>query len=329
MTAKPQLDLEAVREWLTAYHGPQKPVSELEALDGGYWSKAFGYRLLGDTPTDLVVRFSGQAEGYRIDRQAYQFAASGLPVPEVLAIGEALGQFFAVSRRLSGKFIEVASVEQRSQICSTLSALLAKLRANRFCDSDNKPVVEWYEAPDQGVASWWEWLRLGLGESAQQPLALWRSQLPHYPELEQLFVRTLARIDQLKAHIPERRDLVHGDLLHQNVLVNDDGTEVTGIFSWKCSAFGDFLYDVAWCTLWASWFPALDADDLWQRTFEANDLSPDDLQDAALRHHCYELQIAASHLGWFITSDDETNRRRLMPQLQALLDAGPRSQGLV
>ena len=325
MTAKPQLDLEAVREWLTAYHGPQKPVSELEALDGGYWSKAFGYRLLGDTPTDLVVRFSGQAEGYRIDRQAYQFAASGLPVPEVLETGEALQHYFAVSRRLRGQFIEAAPSEQRLQIGSTLAELLATLRANRGA---NTQPVEWYKASGSGAANWWDWLRLGLGESPQQPLALWRTQLPDYPETQRLFVRTLARIDQLKAHVPERRDLVHGDLLHQNVLVNTEGTEVTGIFSWKCSAFGDFLYDVAWCTLWASWFPALDADNLWRRTLKVKDLRPDDLKDAALRHHCYELQIAASHLGWFITSADETNRQRLIPQLHALLDAGPRRSGL-
>ena len=114
---------------------------------------------------------------------------------------------------------------------------------------------------------------------------------------------------------------MHGDLLHQNVLISDDARSVTGIFSWKCSAFGDFLYDTAWCTLWSSWFEALDAELIWQLALAADDLQATDLEHAAERRHCYELQIAASHIGWFITSNDNVNLRRLTTQLEKLLSS--------
>ena len=44
---------------------------------------------------------------------------------------------------------------------------------------------------------------------------------------------------------PERRDLVHGDLLHGNVLVSPDARRVQAVLSWKCSVRGDFLFDAA------------------------------------------------------------------------------------
>ena len=99
--------------------------------------------------------------------------------------------------------------------------------------------------------------------------------------------------------------------------------EVTAVFSWKCSARGDFLYDVAWCTLWGNWFPAIAQLDLWQRTLNASDLNEDDLKDASLRHHCYELQIAASHFGWFVWTGEDEQLAKLADVVEQVLERGP------
>ena len=134
----------------------------------------------------------------------------------------------------------------------------------------------------------------------------------------------IARFADLLPDCPERRDLVHGDLLHQNVLLSAAATSVSGIFSWKCSALGDFLYDVAWCTLWGRWHPVIGATDVWERTLDAQDLSVPDLHNAAIRHHCYELHIAATHMGWFVKTGETEALRWLLALTQEILDRGPR-----
>ena len=300
-----------INAWLTSYHG--EPISDLQPMDGGYWSSAFSYRLAGQTQRDqqeLVLRLGDSDVGYRIDQMAQRFSSPALPVPEVLDIGAAFDHQFAISRRHFGGFIEVAR-EQRSQsVCASLAKLLGALRSNRVVENTIKANVEWYEPPGKGASSWHDWLRLGVSGNA---------------ETHVLYAPTMRKIEELLPLVPERRELVHGDLLHQNVLISDDeSSQVTGVFSWKCSALGDFLYDVAWCTLWSPWFDVLNADLLWQLTLDAQDLTASDLEHAADRHHCYELQIALSHIGWFITSKDDSNLSRLSHQLEALLDRGPR-----
>ena len=59
----------------------------------------------------------------------------------------------------------------------------------------------------------------------------------------------------------ERRHVVHGDLLYQNVLVSEDASAVTGVFSWKHSIRGDFLWDTAYCTYFSAWYPDIGSAD--------------------------------------------------------------------
>ena len=52
-----------------------------------------------------------------------------------------------------------------------------------------------------------------------------------------------------------------GPLLNRNVLVAGDGSRLVAVFDWGCSAYGDFLYEVAWFTFWAPWHAGLAAID--------------------------------------------------------------------
>ena len=171
--------------------------------------------------------------------------------------------------------------------------------------------------------TWRLWLRGGLVDNPDARVSGWRAKLASDSRLDALFRNCERRIEELLPLCPERRDLVHSDLLHQNVLVADDATRVTAIFSWKCSARGDFLFDVAWCTFWGPWHPGIAAADLWHRTLAAGDLSENDLVNAASRHHCYELQIAASHLGWNAWTGDDEGLAAVADAAEATLERGP------
>jgi aminoglycoside phosphotransferase (APT) family kinase protein len=48
--------------------------------------------------------------------------------------------------------------------------------------------------------------------------------------------------------------------LNRNILV--DATRVTAVLDWGSSIYGDFLFDLAWLTVWQPWYPAWSAVDL-------------------------------------------------------------------
>lgn len=213
-------------------------------------------------------------DGFEADRAAMAYSSPDLPVPEVLDVGDALGGSYAISRRHHGRFLE----DMGPEVAPALNRLLAALRA----------------VPDAGASSWREELLERL--VVDQPPG-WRAKLRAHSEADAVFEAACVRLRELIPSLPERRDLVHGDLLHQNVLVSEDASRVTAVFSWKCSVRGDHLYDLAWCTFWGDLVhPGIAA--AVDRTFTA---------DEAARHHCYELHIGSTHLGWYAWTDDDAN----------------------
>ena len=313
---KPKPNLDTVKQWLTSHLSEQ--VESVNEVSGGFWSSAFSY-VRGER--EYILRLSESPEGFAADAGAMQFACNSLPIPRVIETGEALGAYFALSDRHYGKFLESSPVDQAHEIESTLAFLFASLRAANT-NLDGK--VNWFETESAHKITWHDWLLSGITDNADKHVSGWREKIAANRQVNQIFDDCETAIDRYLPACPERRDLIHGDLLHQNVLISEDAKTVTGIFSWKCSALGDFLYDVAWCTFWGdAWFPTLGKTDLWSRTLSAPDLSSSDLVDAAARHHCYELQIAASHLGWFTWTDDKKGLSAVMSTLERVLARGP------
>jgi aminoglycoside phosphotransferase (APT) family kinase protein len=192
-------------------------------------------------------------------------ARDDLPVPAVLDIGDApFGGVYAISRRHHGRFLEDVQVDEVQRAGPMLQRLLGALRA----------------VPPADGRSWRQWLVDGLVDQPTNPTAGWRTKLAADPDGDRVFRAAEERVRELVDACPERRDLVHGDLLHRNVLVSDDASAINAVFSWKCSTRGDHLFDTAWCTFWGDTFhPGIAA--------AIGGVSEVD----ADRHHCYELQI--------------------------------------
>lgn len=81
----------------------------MEALPGGFWSAAYGYRVEGQ---DLVLRMGTIPQGVDADRGAMAFDAPDLPVPKILAIGEAFNVGYAISERHLGRILEDVRPEE-------------------------------------------------------------------------------------------------------------------------------------------------------------------------------------------------------------------------
>lgn len=312
------VSLDEVARFLRSHHG--REIDGLEGLSGGFWSAAYGYRV-GDQ--DLVARFGQMRDGFAMDHAAMAFRRPGLPVPEVLTLGDAFGGSFAISRRSFGTFLEDVTVADAPDVAPPLQRLFGALRAG---GAPLSSPCSWYPPDaDPATSTWRNWLLAGLVDDPGKTVSGWRTLLAQDAELDRLFERCVARVDELLDACPERRDLVHGDLLHGNVLVDDDRS-IAAVFSWKCSVFGDFAFDAAWCTFWSPWHPGIAAADPW-RLVCAADLDSSDRVDLSVRHHCYEVHIGATHLGWYAWTDDADNVAEAAARVAVILERGPLPDG--
>jgi hypothetical protein len=303
-------------QFLTAKFGT---IMDLEVLSGGHWSSAYSFSV-GDRA--LVARFGVDREWFEADRAAMAFSSRRLPVPDVLDIGDAFGGAYAISQRRFGRRLEDVEPEQSEVAGPMLASLIGALfAAPRHRDLQ----VTWHGSGSNPGVSWRDWLRQRLDDDPNPHLDETNSQLSAHQDVTTVFQTCTSRILNLVERCPERRDLVHGDLLHANVLVTEDARHPTAIFSWKCSVRGDFLYDVAWCSFWSPWHRGIAAADPWGSCQRESQLRSDDEAwvDATIRHHCYELHIGATHLGWFAGIGDLENLQRVVRHLEFILDRGP------
>ncbi|GAA2760790.1 phosphotransferase family protein [Actinopolymorpha rutila] len=293
---------------------------DLEPLSGGSWSSAWAYRAGGE---ELVVRFGPDASWYEADRMAMAFAGPDLPVPEVREVGTtASGRAYAISVRHYGRFLEDTPVEQADAISPTLTRLLVALyRAPAAPDS---PVV-WHQPPS--TQSWREFLLAGLADDPDKLVHGWGAALAEDRELAALSAAVTKRVTDLVDACPERRDLLHSDLLHGNVLVSPDAQRIEAVLSWKCSVRGDFLFDAAWCSFWAPWHPGIAAADPLSGLLRDPGVRAESgaLVDAATRHHCYELHIGFTHLGWNVWTKNQEALAATSRRLAEVLERGPLS----
>lgn len=294
---------EEVAAFLTRHSGGTP--SDLVPLPGGKWSAAWGYRAGGE---ELVVRFGRERSWYEADRMAMAFGGPELPVPRVREVGIApSGQAYAISERHHGQFLEDTPVDRAGAVAPTLTRLLVALF--RVPASPGTP-IRWHPA-GAPVRSWREFV---LG------------QLVDEPKLGALSTAVCDRVRTLIAACPERRDLIHGDLLHGNVLVSPDYRRIEAVLSWKRSVRGDFLYDAAWCSVWGPvFYPGIAAIDPLSALLEDPVVrsDPTALLDAAVRHHCYELQIGLTHLASNLRTWKQHHLTATADLLADLLERGP------
>jgi aminoglycoside phosphotransferase (APT) family kinase protein len=311
------LTVKQVAAFLAERHAGR--IEDLEPLGGGWWSSAWGYRFGAE---ELVVRFGRNMSWYEADQMAMAFTRPGLPVPEVREVGLALDErAYAISVRHHGRFLEDTPVELRAPLASTLTSLLVALYT--VPASADSPVL--WHPPGAPLISWRQFLLDGLVDDPESASYGWSTTLAADPKLAKLSSGVEERIRSLVDSCPERRDLVHGDLLHGNVLVSLGADRIEAVFSWKCSVRGDFLFDAAWCSFWAPWHAGMVAVDPFSDVIASPAVraDPGALVDAALRHHCYELHIGFTHLGWNIWTGNQTELEATVLRLSEVLERGP------
>jgi hygromycin-B 4-O-kinase len=287
-------------------------VTDLSLIGRGEWSTSFSFKKGGKA---FVIRFSDYREDYAKDRIAYSFQAPDLPVPQVTQLGEAFGGYYAISEKLAGTAIDfLDAVETRR----TIPAVFRLLDALRLLDISGSQGYGYWSEDRRGVHTSWkqELLDVTIDPPAKR-IHGWKHRLSETMGLAQ-FSHLQQTLVSLTGCCPEERHLIHSDLLHYNLLVEDG--KISAVLDWGNAIYGDFLYELAWFTFWSAWHPAMDGIDFRK-------LASDHYLDIGLavpnleeRLACYELHIGLDAIAYCSFIGNWSQVKQLFAQAQEIAD---------
>ena len=306
------IDQPTAAAFLTALYG--KALPDVAAIGAGAWSQAYGFSRGGRA---YVVRFGALREDFERDRLAAAFSSDALPVPQTIAIGEALAGYYSITERIYGDFLDTAD---DAQLRSVLPALFRALDAARSVDLSASTGYGGVDGAGNGSHPSWSAVLLDVG---QDPVGHrthgWRERLRLSPYGLVAFDAAYACLAALAPRCPNERHVIHSDLLNRNVFIAGD--RITGVIDWGCLMYGDFLYDIAWLTFWAPWYPAWQGIDLEAEALRHARAIGLALPDADTRLRCYEIQIGLAHFAYNVYLGNWAEYERVVARTLAIVDA--------
>jgi hygromycin-B 4-O-kinase len=300
--SSPKPSLEDARAFLCDLLGSE--IEGIEPLQGGHWSRAFGFRAAG---RDLVARFSQYGEDFQRDRVAGGFSSADLPIPEVLDVGQGLDGYYCVSQRAFGEMLDGLPPGRMRPV---VPAVLRALDGLRGIDH-----AAWIDVLGEPALSWHEQL-LSVDRENERVFG-WHDRMASSPTGDEPYKRALAYLREHVASLPEGSHVVHNDLLHNNVLVAGDS--IVAVIDWGNAIIGDFLYDLAQFTFYAPWFPSMEGIDWLGHAKEHYRTVGLDLTGIDERLRCYEAHLGLSGMAYNAFKGNwaelEANARRTQERL--------------
>ena len=282
-------------------------VDGVELLRGGGWSSAYGFR---SRDRELVVRFGAHRQDYEKDRVAAQWAAPELPIPQVVEIGDAFGGAYAVSHRCFGEGLDALTPARVDAVIANLSGTLHAIRG---IELPGKGFGMWQgERCDAPFESWRDYLVSGKDRDESR-LQDWRRRLAAHRTAQAAFDRGHRVIARLAQACPNARHVIHNDVPN-NLLVSRDN-RISGLFDWGNALAGDPLYDVAWLSFAAPWYPGIDRSRVMT-------LAQDRIygSDVEARLACYEMHLSLDALQYLASADRSDELEATALRTVALLD---------
>ncbi|MCQ6561262.1 phosphotransferase family protein [Paenibacillus mendelii] len=279
-------------------------VQHLVPFAAGDWSKAYSLTLDGK---DRVIRFGAYREDFEKDRVMGKYSSPALPIPVVLEVGEMESGFYAVSERVPGRHLDELNGPEIQLVLPQLLEALYELQTRDLTDTQSVGIWR----PNGTGPSWGSEL-LSVAEPRER-LAGWRERLDGFPREARVFDAGVEKLRQLVAQLPERRGIVHNDLLNRNVLV--DGGRLTGVIDWGNAFYGDPLYDHAWFLYWWPWYPQwqeVDLQEILDRHWKKHGGWPEQFEE---RLRCCLIHIGLDHIAYCAFRDRLEDMRRNAEQL--------------
>jgi hygromycin-B 4-O-kinase len=290
----------------------QAEISDIEPVGQGAWSKAFSFTA---NERRKVIRFSSYGEDFKKDRFSTQYASGTLPIPQIQEIGEEFGLFFAISPFVDGKMIDHLTAEEMRE---ALPALMDLLNALREVDGSQTRGYGGFGADGNAViSSWQEFLTLNPHDSPESRLYGWQEKLSGNKEIEEVYRRGRQRLLDLIPFCPEERHLVHNDLLHENLIMQEN--RVAAVIDWGCALWGDFLYDLAMYTTWQFYYPSMTGIDFIEAARQAFQAKNVPLLYFRERLQCYEIHLLLDSLVYNTWKEDPINLGITVQRMKEIL----------
>lgn len=206
-------------------------------------------------------------------------------MPKILEVGEIEeGLFYAVSERAPGRPLDQFSHAEMDKLMPEVVATLDAIHAIR---------------PAGGGAGHWDTNGMGRftswHEAVESNLHLDDEETTSASFYDDgLAVGLRKEVHAMLKYVPADLGLIHGDYGFNNAL--SDGANITGVIDWDLSAYGDFLFDVAWLDFWVE-------RQGYAETFRQHYLEKGrDVPHFDERVICYKLLIGLGSLGFFARS---------------------------
>ncbi len=291
---------------------------EVEYVGEGAWSRCFGFTHAGG---DLVVRFGRHLEDFQRDRIAARFAGRNLPIPQVIEIDEAFGVWYCISTRATGTPLEQLGAKEWE---TTVPSVLVTLDALRSADiSATSGYGAWGAAGNAGHGSWSDFLAAIADDQPGSRTHGWKQLLADSPCGMKTFDRAFAAMVEAAHAFPGPRSLVHNDLLNRNALATDG--QVTSVFDWGCSIYGDFIYELATFVFWSPWHAAIGQTGMASRALDHYGDMGFDVPNFQDRLRCCALHIGLQHLAYNAYLGDLETLRLTDDRTAEFLDSLPSS----
>ncbi len=284
--------------------------TDVTLIGEGALSKCFAFNM---GHAEMVVRFGRYGDDFEKDRLASRYNAEWLPIPEVVQVGNAFGGFACISTRVPGTPLEDATEAEWVELAPSVVDIMEAIRTVRIPGPDT-----WGRWDPNGVAphpTWRDFLLAVDDDSPTTRTPGWRSKLGEHPAGEEAFTwgyELLGSIDLSGV----TRSLVHADLINRNVHVVTD--EITGVFDWGASMYGDHLYELAWLHFWAPWHPTLDIKLLTESLDEEWDAVAHDVEQRDQRLLACHLHIALDHLAYHAHTGNPSELDNIIHRIRQL-----------
>ena len=266
-------------------------VSDVAYLGQGVWSQAFSFRNLDK---DYVVRFGLYSDDFTKDQIAASYTVSGLPIPQVTEIGQALGRSFAISERAFGNMLDGLDEPQMVQIVPAVFQMMDAMRMTNI--SSTSGYGNWNTEKVAPYTTWQECLLDVWNDPVTSRTYGWRASLKNSPMGEAPFNKAFNILRSLVEKCPKERHLLHTDLLHYNVLVQD--SQISGVIDWGNAMYGDFLYELAGLIVWSPWYPAMQNIDWAEEARKHYKKIGLEVPNFEERLRCYEISIGLNGMSY-------------------------------
>ena len=195
--------------------------------------------------------------------------------------------------------------------------VLSLFNALRTVDLSDTIGYGGWNAEGKGANSSWSEFLASANQYNPVSRVDWRAGLARRPETNTLFNRVYQEMTGLLKYCPEKRHLIHNDLLHFNLITKEN--KITGVIDWGCSLYGDFLYDLAMFDLWSFYYPSMEEID-WKgeakKYFESIVVNLTNFEE---RLKCYQCHLALDAIKYTVFKNNEKDLAIISGRINELL----------